>query len=65
VPQVLRRRDDQAGGVVLVERAASEHVLAAALEFDPRVLEQALHADLVFEPLEFSVGDARHRMPPG
>jgi hypothetical protein len=64
VPQVLARRHDQAGRGVLVERAAPRHVLAAALEFDPRGLDQTLDLDLCLLTLDLGVGDACHRMSP-
>jgi hypothetical protein len=52
VPQVLCRRDDQAGGVVFVEGAACRQILAQALELQAGRLDQALHADFSLEPLD-------------
>ena len=60
MPQFLGRRDDQAGGVVVMEGATARQVLAGFLQRNARRLDQTLNRDLNFQPLDFGIGDARH-----
>jgi transcriptional regulator with XRE-family HTH domain len=60
VPQVLARTHHQARLAVIVEGAATQPVLARLLELDARGLDQALHAHLVFQPLQLGLRNTRH-----
>ena len=48
VPQVLCRRNHQAGFAILMKRTASGQVLAHALELDAGGLNEPLHRNLIF-----------------
>jgi hypothetical protein len=60
VPEILRRRDDQRGGGILMERAMPNEVLAGFLQFNVGTLDQALYRYLIFQPLDFFLWYPRH-----
>ena len=60
VPEALGRRDDERGGVVVVERAAPHQVLAGLLEGHPRAHHQLGQVHLLLQPLDLLVRDAGH-----
>jgi hypothetical protein len=64
VPEVLLRRDDERGLVIVVEGAEAEEVGAVTLERDPSRLGQALERDLALDAAEDVVGDAGHQGTP-
>jgi len=60
VPQVRLRADHQRRRAVVVERTATDPVLAVRLQPDPRRLHQPLQAHRQLQPLDLGLGDAGH-----
>lgn len=65
VEEVLARRDDEAGRLVVVEGIAAGQVPAAVgFQLDALGADQGREVRLPLDPLQLGVGDPRHARPP-
>jgi hypothetical protein len=63
-PDVLSWIDARARFMIVVERAQTHQLIAEPFELDSARLGQPLHRDLLFEPVNYFIGDARHLARP-